>query len=222
MMFQARYVFIIMLVLLMTPHIQAQDQEAEYDAIYATLAPEISEGEAFFEPADEKTILAAIARLEPLGEAGYIPAYNLLGSIYSGSFSEALTPDEDLAKSYFMKAIQSNNLGARAIGCLNMANKLLYEEPEQSSDVWLKIREYSQCAQARADIKHYALKPLAFSYLFGPDRETEIVKAEQPLVDWVDNNSEDGHSAYLLAKGLKYGWFGDVNEVGACLNFKRA
>jgi len=48
------------------------------------------------------------------------------------------------------------------------------------------------------------------------------VKAEQPLVDWVDNNPEDGHSAYLLAKGLKYGWFGDVNEVGACINFKRA
>lgn len=62
---------------------------------------------------------------------------------------------------------------------------------------------------------------MAFSYLFGPDKD-DLPLAKTPLVKWVDADPDDAHSAYLLGKGLSDGWFGEANQIGACVNFKNA
>ena len=104
--------------------------------------------------------------------------------------------------------------------CLQNANALM-GDPQLSQATWLEIRKNALRASEDPAVKPYADKPLALSYLFGPDVKEKGALAEPLLKAILERNPEDGQSAFFTAMGYHLGHFpNDGSE--ACTYFKQA
>ena len=192
-----------------------QDLQAQYEKVFYSIT---SDGDEGFQGTPTVAMLKdAIVQLTPLAEAGHASSAALLGTIFTGAFSDQIQPDLSKARSNFLIAMEAGDPFQRPIACINLT--FLAMDTGLDGDDWLEVRKLAECAREQDELRVQAAKPLAFSYLFGPDRETQLPKAEPLLREWLVENNDDAHSAYLFAKGLRNGWFETKDDEEACQNF---
>ena len=189
--------------------------QAQYEEIFYSIA---ADGDKGFQGTPTSDMLEnAISKLGPLAKAEHGPSAGLLGSIYIGFFGDQIEPDFSKARSSFLIAMNARDQFPRSVACLNLA--FLSMDAVSESEDWLEVRTFAECAREDDDLAGEVAKPLAFSYLFGPDQEAQISKAEPLLREALLVDPEDGHSTYLLAKGLRDSWFEETNHEEGCQKF---
>ncbi len=192
-----------------------QGLQAQYEKVFYAIT---SDGDEGFQGTPTAAMLEdAIVQLTPLAEAGHASSAALLGSIYTGFFGDQIELDYSKARSNYRIAMEADDPFQRPIACINLAFLAMDADPD--GDDWFEVRKLAECAREQDELRVHAAKPLAFSYLFGPDQETQTPKAEPLLREWLVENNDDAHSAYLFAKGLRNGWFETEDDEEACKNF---
>lgn len=197
-----------------------EKQKSEYDQVYADLGFLTAE-DKILEPVDQKVTDQSLRQLEQLHVDGYADASNLLGVIHLGRTHIDVPNDIELSERYFRASLSNaNSATTRSVACGNLAGLLADYEPVGSKG-WFEIRELSLCG-SESTAGALMRKPLALSYLFAPDNTERIAEAEPLLRDWLGDNPGDEYIAYLLAKGLDQGWYGETRGDEACQFYHQA